>query len=145
MDTFNIILAISLALVFWGLIRSALYFGPSLLIPGGLEFCSVALIAFVGLAIIFCPYKRGAFDFNLLSKERLTALFFLTGVVAGATRSEPSLLFFAAGAAYPWLMIQIFRLFRQTPAYVYFFPKAFSWFVPLICFLSLLETRMNFL
>lgn len=119
-----ILLAVALSLYFWGLLRSGLWLIPALLSEAYLPLASACLLSFFAVSIWLLPYRKGAFDSRDISKERVALLFFLTGVLTGALVWSPTPLWiFVGGAIFPWILLQIFQLFRMPASRVLYLPQ----------------------
>lgn len=115
---------VGLSLYVWGVVRTALWVVPAIITKDYLPLASASLLSFFTVATWIFPYRKEAFDGRDLNKEKLALLFFLTGVATGALVLSPAQLWiFIGGAAFPWILLQVFRIFRLRAGRILYLPK----------------------
>ncbi len=134
-----IIATIALSLSIWGLLRTALWLIPALFAQDYLPLACASLAAFFAVASWIFPYRKEAFDGRDLPREKMALLFFLTGVVTGSlVLSTSQIWIFAAGAAFPWILLQAFRVFRVPAGRILYLPKQIRFVTTGLCVVVIL-------
>jgi hypothetical protein len=128
--------SILLSLVFWGVIRTALWLIPGILWASYLPLAATSLLAFMFIASLFVSRLGQAFDFRNWDKSRWALVFFLTGVAGGILSLSFDVLSFGLFSLMSLLWIRLFRLFRFPVPEAYFFPRA-TRFVVIFIFCSI--------
>ncbi len=126
-DVFLCLFGVVMSLYFWGLLRTAIWVFPSLFIQGALPVTSASLLSFWFLLAWMAPYFQNAFDFRELSKQRLTIVFFLTGILGGILLFRTEVFYFALCALIPFLLLRIFGVVKHPIVRVYFLPQQWKW------------------
>ncbi|MBN8555107.1 MAG: hypothetical protein J0L93_06670 [Deltaproteobacteria bacterium] len=126
-EIFLSLIAVSFSLYLWGIIRTAIWLLPAILVQGLVVPVAAAWLSFWMIASFLTPYQSGSYDFRNLDRQKWILIFFLSGVFTGTLLYPSSLFAFALGAMIPLLFLKIFYLCRQPATGVVFLRRKTRW------------------
>lgn len=130
--------AVSISLVYWGLLRTALWLILPLFLVDATPFVSASHLCFFAAASLFAQYRKGMFDFRGLDKSRWVFILFLTGFFSGSLLYPTSPSLFMGSALLPLISLALFKIFRMPVSTVYFFPRYIRWLAPSLLIVNFL-------
>lgn len=124
--------AVMISLYLWGLVRTALWLIPGIVL--GMAWVSASLLGFWTSCSLLMTYKNNAFDARDWGREKIILLYFLSGVLGGTLLyglvDLSPLIIFGSSSLIPFALYQIFKIFRHPLSWVIFAPKKLRFILP---------------